>query len=111
MQEGQNRGVVLAWSCASPVATDAGPKRAPLDYFRMFYADTAVNGIAKAFDCGLSFFGTDRCVFASDAPFDPLGGAHLIRQSMALVDNLEREARTKVYEGNARRLIPCLQKL
>jgi aminocarboxymuconate-semialdehyde decarboxylase len=94
----------------NPVATDAGLKRPPLDYFRMFYADTAVNGVAKAFDCGVAFFGADRCVFASDAPFDPLGGAHLIRQSMALVDTLDRDVRAKVYEGNARRLIPSLHK-
>ncbi len=50
------------------------PKR-PYDYFKMFWADTAVFGSRAATECGLEFFGTDQVVFASDAPFDPEGGS------------------------------------
>lgn len=92
----------------NPIAEEAGLARPALDYFRLFYGDTAVNGVAKALDCGLAFFGAERCVFASDAPFDPAGGAHLIRRSIGLVDALDTEARGKIYAGNARRLIPSL---
>jgi len=92
----------------NPVAREAGLARPPADYFRMFYADTAVNGIDKALDCGLEFFGADHCVFASDAPFDPTGGAHLIRESIRLIDRLDSEVRNKIYSGNARALIPSI---
>jgi predicted TIM-barrel fold metal-dependent hydrolase len=89
----------------NPVAIEAGLERPPLEYFRMFYGDTAVNGVAKALDCGLEFFGADHCVFASDAPFDPAGGAHLIREGIGLIEALDAESREKIFHRNARRLI------
>jgi len=89
----------------NPVATEAGLTKKPADYYRMFYGDCAVNGIDKAFDCGLEFFSADHVVFASDAPFDPLGGRHLIRESMRLVDALEKADRDRIYYGNAAKLI------
>ncbi len=89
----------------NPVAQEAGLQRPLLDYFRLFYADTAVNGVAKALECGLDFFGADRCLFASDAPFDPEGGAYLIRQGMLLMDGLDPETRRRIYSGNAQRLL------
>jgi aminocarboxymuconate-semialdehyde decarboxylase len=92
----------------NPVAEEAGLERAPVEYFRKFYGDTAINGVAKALECGLAFFGRDHCVFASDAPFDPAGGAHLIRRAIELVDALDATTRAKIYHGNARELIPSL---
>jgi predicted TIM-barrel fold metal-dependent hydrolase len=89
----------------NPVADEAGLKRPPLEYFRMFYADTAVNGVAGALDCGLGFFGAEHCVFASDAPFDPTGGAHLIREAIRLIDALDADTRDKIFHRNARALI------
>lgn len=91
----------------NPVAAEAGLQRPPVDYFRMFYADTAVNGVRGAFDCGLAFFGADHCLFASDAPFDPEGGAHLIRENMRMIDtaDLEPGVRDALYYGNAARLL------
>ena len=46
-------------------------KKRPIDYFKMFYADTAVFGAYDATVCGLNFFGAGHVLFASDAPFDP----------------------------------------
>jgi aminocarboxymuconate-semialdehyde decarboxylase len=92
----------------NPVAVEAGLARPVADYFRMFYGDTAVNGIDTALACGLEFFGAEHCVFASDAPFDPSGGSHLIREAMRLIDGLELEVRDKIYRGNALSLIPSL---
>ena len=48
--------------------------RRPIDYFRLFYNDTAVGGAGSAIRCGLIFFGADRVLFATDCPFDPEGG-------------------------------------
>ena len=56
--------------------------------------------------CGLSLFGPDQMVFASDAPFDPEGGPMYIRETIAVIDHLEISAadRHKIYQGNAERL-------
>jgi aminocarboxymuconate-semialdehyde decarboxylase len=91
----------------NPVVEEAGLERPAADYFRMFYADTAVNGIGGAFECGLRFFTANRCLFASDAPFDPLGGAHLLREGIRMIDSADipPEDRAKIYRGNAARLL------
>jgi aminocarboxymuconate-semialdehyde decarboxylase len=82
-------------------------KRRPLDYFRMFYADTALFGAREATLCGLKFFGPERVLFASDSPFDPEKGSAYIRWTIEIVDALPISAaeRHAIYEGNARRLI------
>lgn len=81
------------------------PKR-PYDYFKMFWADTAVFGSRAATECGLKFFGTDQVVFASDAPFDPEGGPMYIRETIRVIDSLAiaEGEREKIYRGNAERL-------
>jgi uncharacterized protein len=80
--------------------------RRPIDYFKMFWADTAVFGSTAATICGLSFFGTDQVVFASDAPFDPEGGPMYIRETIRVIDGLalSPDDRYKIYQGNAERL-------
>jgi aminocarboxymuconate-semialdehyde decarboxylase len=82
-------------------------RRPPLDYFRMLYADTALNGETGATKCGHAFFGTDRCVFATDAPFDAEQGAGLIRKTIAAVEALEIDAaeRAQIFSGNAKQLL------
>ena len=82
-------------------------KKRPLDYFKMFYADTAVFGSRPATVCGLEFFGADKVLFASDAPFDPEKGSAYIRWTIDILDRLDITAaeRAAIYEGNARRLL------
>ncbi|HEX2255593.1 MAG TPA: amidohydrolase family protein [Afifellaceae bacterium] len=81
-------------------------KRRPLDYFRDFYADTAVFGAIPATECGLKFFGADKVLFASDSPFDPEKGPMFIRETIRVLDALDiSEAdRRKIYRDNAERL-------
>lgn len=50
-----------------------GLRRPHLDYLRNFYADTGLFGGHHGLRCGLEFFGSDHVVFASDAPFGPIG--------------------------------------
>ena len=64
------------------MAEKAGLKKPPLDYFKMLYADTALGEVAPT-RCGHDFFGTDKCVFATDAPFDAEQGRALIRKTIA----------------------------
>jgi predicted TIM-barrel fold metal-dependent hydrolase len=79
----------------------------PLDYFKMFYGDTSVNGSAPAIRCGLDFFGPDRVLFGTDCPFDPEGGPTFIRESIRAIDSLKlaERVRNKVYYENALRML------
>ena len=82
-------------------------KKKPIEYFRMFYADTVLGGSASALRCGLDFFGADRVVFASDCPFDPEGGPMFIREGIRSVEdlNLSEPDKRKIYFGNALKLL------
>jgi len=77
--------------------------RRPIDYFQLFYNDTAVGGSASAIRCGLDFFGADRVLFATDCPFDPEGGPMFIRDTIAALDGLPitHGERTAIYSRNA----------
>jgi uncharacterized protein len=81
-------------------------KRRPLDYFKDFYADTAVFGSRAATVCGLEFFGPERVLFASDSPFDPEKGPGYIRDTIAVLESieLEPEARARINHRNAEKL-------
>jgi aminocarboxymuconate-semialdehyde decarboxylase len=81
--------------------------RRPLDYFKLFYADTALFGAANAVRCTIDFFGTDRVLFASDSPFDPEKGPGYIRATIANLDELglDDEDRAAIFNRNVRRLL------
>ncbi|MPY69600.1 MAG: amidohydrolase family protein [Alphaproteobacteria bacterium] len=92
----------------NPLALRAGLEKAqPLDYFRLLYADTALNGSAASTACGHAFFTTAHSLFATDAPFDARGGRDFIENTIAAVDSLDIAAaeRADIYAGNARRLL------
>jgi len=76
-------------------------KRPHLDYFREFYADTALFGAGNGLICGLDFFGADRLVFSTDAPLGP------IAKTIAAIDalDLDPQARKKIVSGNAAKLM------
>ena len=82
-------------------------KKRPIDYFRMFYADTALFGAYDATVCGLKFFGVGQTLFASDAPFDPEKGPMYIRETIKIIDELPitGEERSRIYSGNAVQLL------
>jgi predicted TIM-barrel fold metal-dependent hydrolase len=82
-------------------------RRRPLDYFKMFYGDTALFGAWHAMESGLAFFGADHILFGTDMPFDPEGGPGFIRDTIAAMDRLRATdaEKTAIYAGNARRLL------
>ena len=84
-----------------------GMAKKPIEYLRMFYADTVLNGSTSALRCGLDFFGLDKIVFASDCPFDPEGGPMFIREGIRSVEELglSDEDKHKIYAGNALKLM------
>ena len=79
----------------------AGLKRPHLDYFRMFFADTAMFGGTSGLPSGLKFFGPDQIVFATDHPFGPIG------TTLAALNELDLplDDRRKITSGNADRLL------
>ena len=79
----------------------------PIEYFKMFYADTVLGGSSSALRCGLDFFGADKIVFASDCPFDPEGVPMFIREGIRSLEDLHlSEAdRRNIYFGNAMKLL------
>ena len=82
-------------------------KKKPIEYFKMFYADTVLGGSASALRCGLDFFGADKVVFASDCPFDPEGGPMFIREGIRSIEELglSEGDKRKIYIGNALKLM------
>lgn len=81
-------------------------KKRPIDYFRQFYADTALFGARAGTKCGLEFFGVDKVVFASDAPFEPTPGLY-IRETIKVIESLDltAEEKDRIYRRNAEQLL------
>ena len=81
--------------------------RRPIDYFRLFYGDTALFGAWHAMESGLAFFGAERVLFGTDMPFDPEKGPGFIRDTIAAMEKMRATdaERIAIYEGNARRLL------
>ncbi len=80
-----------------------GPLQRPAeDYFKMFFADTALSGAVGATRCGLDYFGAGKVVFASDFPFDAEGGSYLVRETIKALDALElpSDVRRQIDTGN-----------
>ncbi len=81
--------------------------RDPLDYFRRFYADTVLNSTVNAFDCGYSFFGSDRVVFATDFPYGPEKGERWLKDTLFQIKNAElsQAEKDQILGGNLQRLL------
>lgn len=91
----------------NPAAEDAGLSKPPMHYFKLLYADTALNGEVAPTRCGHAFFGTASCLFATDAPFDAEQGRGLIANTIKAVEALPVTAaeREQIFAGNARALL------
>ena len=56
--------------------------QSPVDYYRMFYCDTAIQGNTPALMCAYEFFGADHMVFATDTPYDNQLGERVTRETI-----------------------------
>jgi len=79
----------------------------PVDYFKLFYNDTSINGWASGIRCGLDFFGAGHVLFGTDCPFDPQGGPLFIRETIKALDGLKLKKNDlrRIYFGNAIRML------
>lgn len=78
--------------------------RPPLDYFRLFYADTALFGAPHAVQCVLDFFGSEHVLFGTDMP---LGPPQAIDATIADIEasSIDETQSTAVFSENARRVL------
>ena len=84
-----------------------GLTKHPIEYFKMFYNDTALNGSTSGLMCAYDFFREDHLLFGSDMPYDVGNGAIAIRQTVEAIEsmNIPESSKKKIYEGNARHLL------
>jgi uncharacterized protein len=76
----------------------------PIDYFRRFFADTAMFGAGHAVRCAVDFFGASHVLFGTDMP---LGGPTVVPDTIANIEALglpEAEA-SAIFAGNARAVL------
>lgn len=88
------------------VKRDPYLKKRPIDYFRMFYADTVI-GSTPALMCARAFFGADHLLFATDMPYDAAFGTIYIRDSVLAVNGMDvpKSDKKGIFEDNAREIM------
>lgn len=89
-----------------------GLTRAPIDYFKMFYSDTAIHGNTPALMCGYNFYGADHLLFGADMPLgDRQFGYRSYRQTINAIEEMDITDHDKeqIFVNNARKLLrlPC----
>lgn len=82
-------------------------RKHPHEYYRMFFADTALYGSPPALECGVAFFGSEHVLFGSDMPFDAEGGSRYIRQTLRAIEEMTAtpQEKERLLRGNAVRLL------
>jgi aminocarboxymuconate-semialdehyde decarboxylase len=78
-----------------------------MDYFRMFYADTAIYGNTAGLMCSYDFFGPQHLLFGTDMPYDSQFGLKFTGETIKsieqmLISDLEKKM---IFEDNTRGLL------
>ena len=84
-----------------------GLSKHPIDYYRMFYVDTANSVNTSGLMCAYKFYGADHILFGSDAPFDSEDGGRLTRELIQFIQaaDITGEDKELIFAGNAKRLL------
>jgi predicted TIM-barrel fold metal-dependent hydrolase len=79
----------------------------PLEYFKLFYNDTAIYGNTPGLMCAYSFFGADRLLFGTDFPYDAQCGDTYTRKTIDAIKAMEipQEEKNKIFSENARKIL------
>jgi len=79
----------------------------PLDYFRLFYNDTAIYKNTPALMCCHAFFGAEHMLFGTDMPYDSQFGLRQVREVISSIEEMDiSDAEKKlIFEDNARKLL------
>jgi predicted TIM-barrel fold metal-dependent hydrolase len=81
-------------------------RKPPIDYFKMFYYDTAIYGSTAGLMCAYAFCGAERLLFATDFPYDSQLGERYTRQTIQSIERMDISEleKKKIFEDNARKL-------
>lgn len=84
-----------------------GLTKSPIEYFKMFYNDTAIYGSTPGLMCAYAFCGADHILFATDFPYDSQYGERYIRQTIQSIEQMDISDLEKkmIFEDNARKLL------
>ena len=85
-----------------------GLTKPPIDYYRMFYNDTAIHGNTPALMLAYSFWGAEHLIFAADMPLgDPAFGRRSYAQTIGAIEAMDITEAEKqlIFAGNVRRLL------
>jgi len=95
------------WEMRTPLNPMKGLTRAPMDYYRRFYADTAIAGDTQGLMCAYEFFGPEQILFGTDMPMDSQLGNRLLRDIIGSIERMtvSEEDKEKIFAGNARALM------
>ena len=86
----------------------ANIKKTPLEYYKMFYNDTAIHGNTPALMLAYDFWGPDKLVFGADLPLgDSFWGARSYRSTIDAINamNISDEDKKKIFVDNVTRLL------
>ena len=79
----------------------------PIDYFKMFYADTAIYGNTAGLMCSYDFFGAQHLLFGTDMPYDSQFGMTFTGETIKSIGQMAISDGEKkmIFEDNARGLL------
>lgn len=82
-------------------------KKHPIEYYRMFYTDTANAGTTPGLMCCYKFFGPKNMLFGTDAPYDGEDGAQATRSIIRSIEMMEitKTEKEMIFSENAKRLL------
>ncbi len=85
-----------------------GLTKEPIEYYKMFYVDTAIHGNTPALMLGHSFWGADHIVFGADMPLgDPAHGRGAYARTIGAIEAMDISDAEKqmIFRDNAIRLL------
>jgi predicted TIM-barrel fold metal-dependent hydrolase len=80
----------------------------PIEYYKMFYNDTAIHGNTPALMLAYSFWGAEKIIFGADMPLgDATFGMRSYSQTIGAIEAMDITEAEKqmILAGNARRLL------
>ena len=83
-------------------------KKTPLEYYKMFYNDTAIHGNTPALMLAYDFWGPDKLVFGADLPLgDSFWGARSYRATIEAINamDISDDDKKKIFVDNASKLL------
>lgn len=86
----------------------SGLTKEPIEYFKMFYADTAIHGNTPALMLGHSFWGAGHIIFGADMPLgDPAHGMGAYTRTISAIEAMDISDAEKrmIFRDNAVKLL------